>query len=107
MILTPYSNNLGNIRLFIHRFFLIFICCIQIGFHHLRAQKASKTNLINDYPWILLAALLVIVLVLYLPYLIYKYIIWVKSRDLTDLELYSKHNKKMVETSYPNKPAHA
>ena len=38
------------------------------------------------------------------PYLIYKSILWVKSKNMIDLILYAKNHKMNEKSSYPNKP---
>lgn len=36
LILTPYKYTIDNVRLIIHRFFLLVLCGLQIGFQVLR-----------------------------------------------------------------------
>lgn len=89
LIIAPYSFTIDNVRLFIHRFFLLCICGLQIGFKTLRVEDASKTNFVYEYPWIMLVVLLLASIGLYVPYLIYNIILWLKSPNMIDIKLYN------------------
>lgn len=94
LIVAPYSYTIDNVRLFIHRFLLISVCGLQIGFRVLRVEDASKNNFVYDYPWLVLVVLL-ISLGLNVPYLVYNSILWLKSPNMIDMKLYNeKHPMK-------------
>jgi hypothetical protein len=38
LILCPYKSTIDNIRLFVHRLFMIILCGLQIGFQILRVD---------------------------------------------------------------------
>ena len=55
--------------------------------------KNSNDNIngfVYDYPMITMILLLLIGLGFYLPFMIYRYVKWVKSSNIIDIKLYNK-----------------
>lgn len=102
LIIAPYNTTFDNMRLLIHRLLLITVCCLQIGFKILRTDEAPESSIVYVYPWIIIAILMIEALVGGIPYMIFKAVMWIKSRDLVDVALYNKQKKVDSRPFYPN-----
>lgn len=101
LIITPYKTTFDNIRLLVHRFLLMTICGLQVGFKLLRTEEASQSSIVYVYPWFILMILMVEGLVVGLPYVIFKGVMWIKSKGIIDISLYNKQKKLNYKPFFP------
>ena len=100
LIAAPYGRTLDNIHLFVYRFLLITICGLQIGFNILLALATSPTAIVYTYPWAI-QAVLAAALLMFLAFIIYKFVQWIRSNGIIDVTMYNKVTDVSERPFYP------
>lgn len=106
ILVFPYFDKLDNVRLIIHRTFIVTIVCMQLYVGISTKNKDTSSAFNSAYPWLMFVILFVNILVNG-SYIIWKTLLWLKKPGIINMRMFVEQKgtrKKSLPVDYVPAP---